>query len=304
MAEAITEREARGPFGSLEDFAARMDPRAVNRKSMECLVKCGAFDFTGEERAQMVEDLEPVLSASASAHRDRSAGQQSLFGAESLPQTARAGGRHRARPFAEAELLSFEKELLGFYVTAHPLDPYRSSLDNPKFTKVAALEEMDDRATVTVAGLVDAVEKKYTKSTGKPCAFLTLEDFSGKVEVRVWSEVFEKFILQLVPGKVLQITGRLDKRDDKPAVTASELKSVPLGEGQEKPVVLRLPAGRSGRREMEDLRSAVLDFPGRRPLVLEFVARDGRTRRVRAADQFKVGSEEKLRAALNGLLVN
>ena len=304
MAEAIVEREARGPFGSLEDFAARMDPRAVNRKSMECLVKCGAFDFTGEERAQMVEDLEPVLSASASAHRDRSAGQQSLFGAESLPQTARAGGRHRARPFAEADLLSFEKELLGFYVTAHPLDPYRSSLDNPKFTKVAALEEMDDRATVTVAGLVDAVEKKYTKSTGKPCAFLTLEDFSGKVEVRVWSEVFEKFILQLVPGKVLQITGRLDKRDDKPAVTASELKSVPLGEGQEKPVVLRLPAGRSGRREMEDLRSAVLDFPGRRPLVLEFVARDGRTRRVRAADQFKVGSEEKLRAALNGLLVN
>jgi DNA polymerase-3 subunit alpha len=95
MGEAITEREARGPFGSLEDFAARMDPRAVNRKSMECLVKCGAFDFTGEERAQMAEDLEPVLAASASAHRDRSAGQQSLFGAESLPQTARAGGRHR-----------------------------------------------------------------------------------------------------------------------------------------------------------------------------------------------------------------
>jgi DNA polymerase-3 subunit alpha len=304
MREAITEREARGPFRSLEDFAARMDPRAVNRKSMECLVKCGAFDFTGEERAQMVEDLEPVLAASASAHRDRTAGQQSLFGAESLPQTARAGGRHRARAFAEAELLSFEKELLGFYVTAHPLDPYRGSLENPKFTKVAALEEMDDRATVTVAGLVDAVEKKFTKSTGKPCAFLTLEDFSGKVEVRVWSEAFERYAASLVPGKVLQITGRLDKRDDKPAVTASELKSVPLAEGHEKPIVLRLPAGRSGRREMEDLRSAVLDFPGRRPLVLEFVARDGRTRRVRAADHFKVGSEEKLRAALNGLLVN
>jgi hypothetical protein len=100
------------------------------------------------------------------------------------------------------------------------------------------------------------------------------------------------------------VTGRLDKRDDKPAVTASELKPVPLGEGNEQPVILRLPAGRSGRREMEDLRSAVLDFPGRRPLVLEFVARDGSTRRVRAGEQFKVGSEEKLRAALNGLLVN
>ncbi|MGA0849952.1 MAG: DNA polymerase III subunit alpha, partial [Chthoniobacterales bacterium] len=249
MADAVTEREARGAFASLEDFAARMDPRAVNRKSMECLVKCGAFDFTGEERAQMVEDLEPVLAASASAHRDRNAGQQSLFGEEGIAVTARGGGRRRARPFTEAELLSFEKELLGFYVTAHPLDPYRGSLENPKFTKVAALEEMDDRATVTVAGLLDAVEKKFTKSTGKPCAFLTLEDFSGKVEVRVWSEAFEKYASQLVAGKVVQVTGRLDKRDDKPAVTASELKSVPLAEGQELPVILRLPAGRAGRRE-------------------------------------------------------
>jgi DNA polymerase-3 subunit alpha len=303
MADAVAEREARGPFASMEDFASRMDPRAVNRKSMECLVKCGAFDFTGEERAQMVEDLEPVLAASASAHRDRSAGQQSLFGEEGIAVTARGGGRRRARPFTEAELLSFEKELLGFYVTAHPLDPYRGSLENPKFTKVAALEEMDDRATVTVAGLLDAVEKKFTKASGKPCAFLTLEDFTGKVEVRVWSEAFEKYASQLVAGKVVQLTGRLDKRDDKPAVTASELKSVPLAEGQEPPVILRLPAGRSGRREMEDLRSAVLDFPGRRPLVLEFVARDGRTRRVRASDQFRVGREEQLRAALNGLLV-
>jgi len=227
-----------------------------------------------------------------------------LFGAETLPTTARAGGRRRAQAFTEAELLSFEKELLGFYVTAHPLDPYRGSLENAKFTKVSALEEMDDRATVTVAGLLDAVEKKFTKASGKPCAFLTLEDFSGKVEVRVWSEAFEKYVSQLVPGKVVQITGRLDKRDDKPAVTATEIKPLPVAEGHERPVVLRLPAGRAGRREMEEVRSAALDFPGRRPLVLEFVARDGRTRRVRAADQFKVGSEEKLRAALNGLLVN
>jgi DNA polymerase-3 subunit alpha len=303
MADAVTEREARGPFSSLEDFASRMDPRAVNRKSLECLVKCGAFDFTGEERARMVEDLEPVLAASASAHRDRSAGQQSLFGDEGIAVTARGGGRRRTRPFTEAELLSFEKELLGFYVTAHPLDPYRGSLDNPKFTRISALEEMDDRATVTVAGLVDTVEKKFTKATGKPCAFLTLEDFTGKVEVRVWSEAFEKYTSQLVPGKVVQITGRLDKRDDKPAVTAAEFKSVPPAAGSEPPIVLRLPAGRAGRRELEDLRSTVLDFPGRRPLVLEFVARDGRTRRVRAAEQFKVGREEQLRVALDGLLV-
>jgi DNA polymerase-3 subunit alpha len=302
MGEAVTEREAGGVFASLEDFASRMDPRTVNRKAMECLVKCGAFDFTGEERAQMVEDLEPILSASAAQHRDRTAGQQSLFGAEALPMTAKAGGRRRAIAFTEAELLSFEKELLGFYVTAHPLDPYRGALENGKFTTVAALEEMDDRATVRVAGLLDSVEKKFTKSSGKPCAFLALEDFTGKVEVRVWSEAFEKYFSHLVPGKVVQITGRLDKRDDKPVVTASELKTLQPSASDELPVVLRLACGRIGRRELEEIRSVALDFPGRRRLLLEFVAADGRTQRWQAADQFKVGQEPKLRAALAGLL--
>ena len=303
MAEAVAEREKNGAFASLEDFASRMDPRAVNRKSMECLVKCGAFDFTGVERAQMVEDLEPVLAASASQHRDRSAGQQNLFGAETLPMAPRGGGRRRAQPFSEADLLSFEKELLGFYVTAHPLDAYRGSLENGKFATVASLEELDDRANVRVAGLIASAEKKFTKSSGKPCAFLALEDFTGKVEVRVWSEAFEKYTSLLVPGKVVQIIGRLDKRDDKPAVTASEMKALQPDPGNEMPVILRLPCGRAGRRQLEDVRSAVLDFPGRRPLVLEFVAKDGRVRRMRTADQFKVGNEEKLRAALNGLLV-
>jgi DNA polymerase-3 subunit alpha len=162
---------------------------------------------------------------------------------------------------------------------------------------------MDDRATVRVAGLLDSVEKKFTKSSGKPCAFLALEDFTGKLEVRVWSEAFEKYLSQLVPGKVVQITGRLDKRDDKPAVTATEIKTLAPSAANEKPVVLRLACGRIGRRELEEVRSAALDFPGRRPLVLEFVARDGRTQRLFAADQFKVGHEDKLRAALGGLLV-
>ena len=303
MAAAVSEREERGPFASLEDFAARMDPRAINRKAMECLAKCGAFDFTGEERAQIVEDLEPVLAASAAAHRDRTAGQQSLFGAETLPMRQRAGRHRRATPFTEAELLSFEKELLGFYVTAHPLDPYREAIEGGKFTPVARLEEMDDRGTVKVAGLVDAAEKKFAKSSGKPCAFLTLEDFTGKVEVRVWSEAFEKFTRHLEQGKVLQITGRLDKRDDKPAIVAQEIRAMPAAATCEKPVVLRVPCGRTGRRELEEIRSAALDRPGRRPLVLEFVARDGRVQRLAAADQFKVGDEADLRAALVRLVM-
>lgn len=302
MAAVIAEREARGPFASLEDFAARMDPKAINRKALECLIKCGALDFTGEERACMVEDLEPVLSASAARHRDLTAGQQSLFEAEALPLVSHAGSRRRVTPFTEAELLSFEKELLGFYVTAHPLDPYREVLDTGKFTSVAGLEEKDDRAVVKVAGLISSVQKKFTKSGGKPCAFLALEDFTGKLEVRVWSEACEKFAAHLVAGKVVQITGRLDKRDDKPAVTAQEIAVLPPAPGREPPVVLRVPCGRCGRREIEEIRSAVSGYPGRRPLILEFVARDGAVRRMRASGKFRVGDEARLRASLKHLL--
>lgn len=302
MADAVAERDRGGAFASLEDFASRMDPRAVNRKAMECLVKCGAFDFTGADRARMVADIEPVLAASASRHRDLSVGQQSLFGVESIPLSS-PEGNSRVSPYSEAEVLSFEKELLGFYVTAHPLDAYRQALASTKATHVAAVEELDDRATVRVAGLLAAVEKKFTKSGGKPCAFLTLEDFTGKIEVRVWSEVYAKVSNLLMVGKVVQIAGRLDKRDDKSAVTASEVKSLTPDPGHERPVVLRLPCGRLERGQIETLRSVVMDFPGRRPLVLEFVARNGSVQRFRTKERFKVGHEEGLRAALVGLLV-
>lgn len=304
MAAVIAERESNGPFASLDDFASRMDPKAINRKALECLIKCGAFDFTGEDRAGMVADLEMTLSASASRHRDIAAGQQSLFGEEALPLVPRATSRRHVTPFTENELLSFEKELLGFYVTAHPLDPYREVLETGKFTRIADLEEQDDRATVKIAGLISSVLKRFTKSSGKPYAFFVLEDFTGKLEVRSWNDTYEKFSSHLVPGKIVKITGRLDKRGDKPGVTVQEIAILQPPPGGETPVVLRLPCGRCGRREIEEIRSAVSVYPGRRPLVLEFVARDGAVRRMRASAQFKVGDEARLRASLKNLLTD
>src|SRR5207253_9857440 len=121
MEAAIRERERGGDFTSLEDFCSRLDSRVANRKMLESLVKAGAFDFLARERAVLFACIDEALSASAAAYRDRVAGQVSLFDETTAPATSR---KKQIIPWSEHEKLSYEKELLGFYVSGHPLDSY------------------------------------------------------------------------------------------------------------------------------------------------------------------------------------
>ena len=144
MASAIAERERGGDFTSLEDFCSRVDSRIANRKIIESLVKAGAFDFLGRDRAELFACIEETLAAAASSHRDRASGQVSLFG--DLPPAAIARRSHDFVAWSEREKLSFEKELLGFYVTGHPLDAYAPLFAAGKYQTIASLGELEDRA--------------------------------------------------------------------------------------------------------------------------------------------------------------
>jgi DNA polymerase-3 subunit alpha len=126
MATAIAERERGGDFISFEDFCSRVDSRIANRKIIESLVKAGAFDFLGRDRAELFASIEGTLAAAAASHRDRAAGQVSLF--DELPRPAPPRSTSVVSKWSEREKMSFEKELLGFYVTGHPLDPYSASM--------------------------------------------------------------------------------------------------------------------------------------------------------------------------------
>ncbi len=150
MEAAVEERRKNGAYQSLEDFCSRLDPRRINKKVLESLVKCGAFDFTGTDRASLFAAIDSALSTAASAHRDREAGQVSLFDAIAAPSTpTRRNLAPPVPPWPVDEQLAYEKELLGFYVTGHPLDEYRPLLESGKYVAVQALGEMDDRATGT-----------------------------------------------------------------------------------------------------------------------------------------------------------
>src|SRR3989440_6832177 len=143
MELAIAERAERGEFSTLEDFCRRLDSRIANRKILENLVKCGAFDFLGRERAELFACIDESMAAAATSQRDRASGQVSLF--DDMPAPARKPTSRRIIPWTEHEKMSYEKELLGFYITGHPLDAHAALLSEGKYQTIISLNELADR---------------------------------------------------------------------------------------------------------------------------------------------------------------
>ena len=282
MESAVAERERSGAFKSLEDFCGRIDSKKLNKKSLECLVKCGAFDWMGVERAALFSEIEGAFAAAASAHRDRASGQVSLFDAfDAAPTPAKRSHTPRVPPWSTAEKLAFEKELLGFYVTGHPLDDYRPALESGKYVPIARLGEQEDKSTVSIAGALITVDKKFTKKDSKPFAVVVIEDFTASLEVMIWSEAFNKAQAHLVLGNVVSITGRLDRREEAPRISANDVKPLKKPAPADKPVVLSFQHGAT-EQDLAAVRAIVAQFPGPRRLELRFLDARGNRLRLRA----------------------
>ncbi|HEX8280491.1 MAG TPA: DNA polymerase III subunit alpha, partial [Chthoniobacterales bacterium] len=197
MESAIAERERGGDFASLEDFCRRLDSRVANRKMLESLVKCGAFDFLKRDRAELFACIEESLAAASESHRDRAAGQFGLF--DEMPAAVTKATSREVIPWTPHETMTYEKELLGFYVTGHPLDAYAGTIAAGGFQTIVSLGELADRASFRVAGALTQVDKKFTKKDAKPFAVVWLEDMTGTLEVVVWNDVYTKVSDALVP---------------------------------------------------------------------------------------------------------
>jgi DNA polymerase-3 subunit alpha len=300
VAAAIVEREAKGPFQSLEDFCSRIDLKKLNKKALECLVKCGAFDWTGVERAQLFSEIEGSLAAASSAHRDRAAGQFSMFDdfevASAASKTGKSGAP-KVAPWDSAEKLAYEKELLGFYVTGHPLDEYRSALE--KFVPIASLGEEEDKSTVAIAGALTSVEKKFTKKENKPFAVVILEDLTGSLEVMIWNETYTKSQAHLVLGNVVSISGQLDRREDTPRLKANEVKPVKKSTAPEKPVVLSFERDQTTEGDLLEVREVVQRHPGSRRLEFRFVDAQGHRLRMLAGREYAIAWNDTVAKALS-----
>lgn len=219
----LAARRAGGRFTSLLDFCERVDTRAVNRKVIEALIRSGACDSFGETRATLWNALERVLTRAARHAQDRASGQASLL--DLLPETAAARPEIlvRAPEWPAAERLAVERELLGFYVTGHPLAPYEPLLRRYALTSSGKLADLPNRTLTRLGGLVTAVQTGLSKKTGKPYTLATLEDLEGSVQVLLVNEAHDTFHALFSPGAALLVTGELNLGDERPKLFPQEV---------------------------------------------------------------------------------
>jgi DNA polymerase-3 subunit alpha len=300
MAAAGSEREANGPYKSLEDFCSRLDSKTVNKKILESLVRAGAFDWDGRHRAALDAAIEGAIGAAASVQRDRASGQVSLFDsfADLAPAPAKESEDQRIPPWSRSEVLAHEKELLGFYVTGHPLDDYRGSLEAGSYGTTAEAQAVTEKESLRLAGLLISVEKKYTKKDGRPFGVMTLEDDSGTLEFTAWDESFSKHEEILKPGSVISCTIRVTPNEGGVRAIGSDFKAL-QPKPSKRPLRLRIDRAKLTEADLPLILEAIRKVPGKRRLILEVVTPSGTPFPLQLGEEFLIGDEQRLRASLD-----
>src|SRR5271163_1727569 len=220
----IAVRQSGGPFKDLLDFCLRVGSQLVNRRVLEALIKCGAFDSISPSRAPLIAMVEDALKVAQKAESDAAKGQHGLFGAAARPQ-ALPPPRDPVAEWDQKEMLRNEKEALGFYITAHPLDKYDRELRRLGAVLTADLTSLPDGSQVRIAGVVQAAKLKNNKA-GKRYATFSLEDREGAVEVIAWSETYQKFEAIIMGDEPVVARGKLDVDDERAQIILEGL--VPL----------------------------------------------------------------------------
>lgn len=212
----IEARESQGPFKSMFDLCKRVDYHVLNKKALESLVKAGAFDSISGNRAEIYNQIDQALAQSASLARDRESGQGMMFDMGNLdnPRNKPLGGQsehqNRIKNWPMGERLGYEKELLGFYVTGHPVDEFDSDLRAFRTLHIGSIKNMSQDTVVRVAGVLQSVEVRLSQKTGRPWARVSIEDRTGKVEIALFSDQYERYGSLLITGKPLVISARVD----------------------------------------------------------------------------------------------
>ncbi|MCE9543657.1 MAG: DNA polymerase III subunit alpha, partial [Verrucomicrobia bacterium] len=301
METAVADRAANGLFKSLEDFCSRLDSRTVNKKILESLVKAGAFDWEGRHRAELFAAIEGAMGAAASVQKDRASGQVSLFDSfaelASAPAASSTGSDSSVERWTRAEQLGHEKELLGFYVTGHPLDDYRGNLESGSYGSTAEALLMTEAGSVRLAGLLATVEKKFTKKDGRPFGVMTLEDDSGTLEMTAWDETFSKHELILKPGSVISCNVKVVPRDGSIRATGSDFKEL-TPKPSKKPLRLRIDRTRMIIDDLHAISAGIKKHAGKRRLILEVLTHTGTVFPLQLGEDFLIGDEMALRAEL------
>jgi DNA polymerase-3 subunit alpha len=317
--EAILRAREDAPIESIWDFCERVDSRAVNKRAIECLIKCGALDSTGATRKGMLEALPAAQSAGQKAQEDAQLGQGSIFdfGEDSGGGGDGASSSHHRPPISAAEferreLLAIEKETLGTYLSSHPLSEVREALRARVDCGLGELSEKPDGAWVTVGGIVAESKKIRTKS-GSQMMFATLDDVEGQVEMLVFKADEAESANAIETDAVVLVRGRIDhkERGETKLVVQQAERFEPDGEeiarasaaanAPAEPLRLNLGSG-THPHLIEELKALFEGHKGNADVYLAIPGEDGKPREWKLGDEFRVRHSSKLRAELDHLL--
>ncbi|MDB6058388.1 MAG: dnaE, partial [Verrucomicrobiales bacterium] len=294
-------RKKGGAFHSLEELCERADGRAVTRKVLEALIKSGACDSFGLNRATMFSKIDRVVSRAASIVQDRQRGQNTLFGMLEDKSVDKKPEPEKLLPeWDQNELLAYEKELLGFYLSGHPLMPLMPLIDRYGLHKSNQLQELPARSMTRIAGMVSDVQKGISKKSNKPYAMVTLEDLEGTVQILCMNENYDKFGMLLVPTKPLLVIGEVNNSEDKPKifpVEIMELEKAPLK--FTKQVFLRLNTEGLTPQDLENARDLITAYPGRIPVFLCLREPGGERIFIETHERYRVSPSSEFQHAVN-----
>ncbi len=264
---AVSGKERRGACGARDHPRARrgravrvdlgvlraVNPAAANKRALESLVKCGALDSTGGSRMGMLAALESALGAGAARQQEALFGQESMFQVE-YPTIS-------AEEFEKNELLRLEKEVLGLYVSEHPLHSIRDQLRRKTDCSLAEVERRRDGEVVTVGGIVSAI-KALTTKRGEPMVFLALDDVTGGAEVVVFNSVYAQSRELCVMDRILVVKGRVDhKQEGETKLLAMEVSPFEAV-AERREVTFRIDAARAPAGLIRELKELLCEFPG------------------------------------------
>jgi DNA polymerase-3 subunit alpha len=208
--EAMIEaRESKGAYLSLADFCKKVDQRRVNRRVIEALIKCGAFDFTGARRAQMMDAIDMMMDQAAKHQEQEAVGQFSIF--DSLTEQ-KDPELPNVPEWRESQLLAYEKESMGFYISGHPLAAFQDDIKRYASATTETLDSIPDGKEITICGIIAGLKQKVTKK-GDKMAILNLEDLSGTVETVVFPDLYKSSHHLLLTDTPLIVAGQLDKSE-------------------------------------------------------------------------------------------
>ncbi|MEY2428109.1 MAG: polymerase subunit alpha [Verrucomicrobiota bacterium] len=291
-----------GRFHTLSDMCERVDGRSVSRKVLEALIKSGACDCLGQTRATLFAQIDRTVARASSIIADRQRGQSSLFGTLEDKSSRMPEAVMDLPEWPQHELLAHEKELLGFYVTGHPLTPFAEILQKYTLATTSTLAQLPNRTLTRIGGLIAAVQNGVSKKNGKPYSMVTLEDLEGSVQLLCMNENYDKYRELLVLNKAILVIGEINSGDEKPKIFPQEI--MPLEDAPRrftKQVHLRLHTAHFKPEQLEAVRQLAADHPGKCPLFLCFMRPAGEVIFVETHEKFFVGPSSSLQQAADAL---